>query len=83
MNSNVSRVEERQFITKEFAATIAGKHPSPYLRLHDHVQKGLAELAVERRGQSVDQTAYLDRMIHFWREVSLADLPRSGRGLDE
>jgi hypothetical protein len=39
MKSNVSRIEERQFITKEFADTIAGKAPAPYLRLHDPVQK--------------------------------------------
>jgi hypothetical protein len=44
MKSNVSRIEERQFITKEFADTIAGKAPAPYLRLHDPVQKKLVEI---------------------------------------
>src|SRR4029453_1373162 len=34
---------ERQFITKEFADTIAGKTPPPYLRLRDPVQKALIE----------------------------------------
>jgi len=40
-NNHISRPEERQFITKEFAATLAGKHPAPYFRLHDPVQKRL------------------------------------------
>src|SRR5206468_5803642 len=26
---------------------------------------------------------YLDRMIHFWREISLAGLPCAGRAMDE
>jgi hypothetical protein len=38
MKNNVSRTEERQFITKEFADTIAGKTPPPYLRVHDSAQ---------------------------------------------
>jgi hypothetical protein len=45
----VTVVEERQFITKEFAGAIAGKRPSPYLRLHDPVQKALAEFAASER----------------------------------
>jgi hypothetical protein len=83
MRKDIPLLEERQFITKEFAAAMAGKVPSPYLRLHDHVQKRLSEVAATLKGQSLSQTAYYDRMIHFWREVSLAGLPRSGRGLDE
>jgi hypothetical protein len=82
-NKHVSTSEERQFITKEFADTLAGKIPSPYLRLHDPVQKGLFELAASRRAEGLEQTAYCERMIHFWREVSLAGLPRAGRGLDQ
>jgi hypothetical protein len=82
-NSNVSIIEERQFITKEFAATLAGKLPAPYLRLHDPVQRGLVDLAATLQGRSLGETAYLDRMIHFWREVSLAGLPRAGTSQDE
>src|SRR5713101_115092 len=82
MKNNVSRIEERQFITKEFSDTLAGKTPSPYLRLHDPVQKGLFERAASHQGRSCWADVYCDRMIHFWREVSLAGLPRSGRGLD-
>ena len=40
MKSDVARVEERQFITKEFADTLAGKTPAPYLRVHDPAQQG-------------------------------------------
>ena len=83
IKNNVVETEERQFITKEFAAAIAGTVPSPYLRLYDGVQRGLFNLAESQRGKSLKESAYLDRMIHFWREVSLAGLPRSGRGLDE
>ena len=43
----------------------------------------LADLAAATRGQPLRETAYTDRMIHFWREVSLAGLPRTGRGMDE
>jgi hypothetical protein len=83
-NSHVSTIEERQFITKEFADTLAGKFPAPYLRLHDPVQRALVEYAA--RGEIQNQTGmreYFDRMIHFWREVSLAGMPRAGRGMDE
>jgi hypothetical protein len=83
MNTTGSEIAERQFITKEFADTLAGKFPAPYLRLHDRVQKGLAGLAADLRGRSMGETAYLDRMIHFWREVSLAGLPRTDTGQDE
>src|SRR6266568_2083429 len=82
MKNQVSISEERQFITKEFADAIAGKTPSPYLRLHDPVQKGLFERAASQQGRSWADV-YCERMIHFWREVSLAGLPRSGRGLDQ
>ena len=44
MKTDVSRVEERQFITKEFADTLAGKTPAPYLRLHDPVQQALVAI---------------------------------------
>jgi hypothetical protein len=83
-NNQTSIAEERQFITKEFADTLAGKSPSPYLRLHDPVQKALIEYAA--RGEIQNQTGmpdYFDRMIHFWREVSLAGMPRAGRKMDE
>jgi len=81
-NNHVSIKGERQFITKEFADTIAGKTPSPYLRLHVPVQKGLIERAVSHQGRS-RADVYWGRMIQFWREVSLAGLTRSGRGLDQ
>lgn len=82
-NNAPATAERQQFITKEFAAALAGELPSPYLRLHDRVQKALTNLAATLRGQSLAETAYLDRSIHFWREVSLAGLPRSGMGLYE
>ena len=83
MKSSASKIEERQFITKEFADTLAGKVPSPYLRVHDPVQKELAEFAASVRGQDSPSTAYLERMMHFWRELSLAGMPRSGRAMDD
>src|SRR5947199_9811434 len=83
-NQTSSIAEERQFITKELADTLAGKSPSPYLRLHDPVQKALIDYAAN--GEIQNQTGmpeYLDRMIHFWREVSLAGMKRAGRAMDE
>src|SRR5438094_6951774 len=74
MNNRIAHVEERQLITKEFANALAGKQPHPYLRLHDPVQQTLIDTA---RGP------YLDRMIHFWREISLAGMDVSARGMDE
>ena len=65
---------ERQFITKEFADALADKQPHPYLRLHDPVQKALVDTA---------SGPYLERMIHFWREISLAGMKISGRRMDE
>src|SRR6266404_6210964 len=81
MNNQVS--EERRFITKEFADLLAGKTPSPYFRVHDSPQRMLAECRADLRGQPLSETAYIDRMIHFWREVSVAGMPRRGRGMDE
>ena len=74
MKNRIGHFEERQFITKEFADALAGKQSHPYLRLHDPVQKAL-----------VDTTSgpYLERMIHFWREISLAGMEISGRRMDE
>lgn len=79
----VGEVKRRRFITKEFAETIAGKTARPYFRLHDPAQKMLADQAAATRGQPLHETAYTERMIHFWREVSLAGLPRTGGGMDE
>jgi hypothetical protein len=83
MKNNVSVTEDRQLITKEFADTIAGKTPSPYLRLHDPVQKALMEFAASDEVRRAGVSAYCDRMIHFWREVSLAGMPRAGKAMDE
>jgi hypothetical protein len=83
MKNIISRNEERQFITKEFADTIAGKIPLPYLRLHDPVQKTLMEFAASGHTREARVFAYCDRMIHFWREVSLAGMPRAGKAMDE
>jgi hypothetical protein len=83
MKNNVSIVEERQFITKEFADTLAGKLPPPYLRLHDPIQKTLVEFAASESARQAADTAYYERMIHFWREVSLAGMPRAGKAMDE
>jgi hypothetical protein len=74
MNNRIVQLEERQFITREFADALAGKQQHPYLRPHDVVQQ---ELIGKAKGP------YLDRMIHFWREISLAGLRRGGPGMDE
>ena len=73
----------RQFITREFAETIAGKTPSPYLRTHDPAQRTLAEFSATPDGQASHWKSYFETTVHFWREVSLAGLPRGGRGADE
>jgi hypothetical protein len=86
MKNTVSGTEERQFITKEFADTLAGKNPAPYLRVHDPVQQALVALGqydCRAQGRQTDLRPYLDRMIHFWREVSLAGLPCAGKTMDE
>ena len=86
MKNNVSITEERQFITKEFADTLAGKSPSPYLRVHDPAQQALDALGKSdstTRGGLTDLRPYLDRMIHFWREISLAGFPCAGKAMDE
>lgn len=83
MKDSLLGTEERRFITREFADTIAGKKPTPYLRLHDPVQKTLIKFAGRQDVQQSGNSVYYDRMIHFWREVSLAGIPRAGRGMDE
>jgi hypothetical protein len=84
MKNNASLIEERQFITKEFADTLAGKTPPPHFRLHDPLQNALVKFAASDQIQKhTPMLAYCDRMIHFWRKVSLAGLARSGRGLDD
>lgn len=83
IRNQVSEDKERRLITKEFAETLSNKTPSLYFRLHDPAQKMLADLSAATHGQPLRETAYADRMIHFWREVSLAGLPRTGRGMDE
>jgi hypothetical protein len=85
-NSHLSRIEESQLLTKEFADTLAGKTPAPYLRVHDPVQQALAALGQYDRRTQQGRTGlrpYLDRMIHFWREISLAALPCAGKAMDE
>src|SRR5438477_1903137 len=86
MKNQVSITEERQFITKEFADTLAGKIPAPYLRVRDPVQQALVALAKNEsraRQRRTGLRPYLDRMIHFWREISLAGFPSAGKALDE
>ena len=86
MKDTVSRIEERQFITKEFADTLAGKTSAPYLRVHDPAQQALVALGqydCNTQERRTDLRAYLDRMIHFWREVSLAAFPCAGKAMDE
>jgi predicted Zn-dependent protease len=59
MKKHIAVIEERQFITKEFADTLAGKLPAPYLRLHDPVQKTIIEFAAsESAQQAVDRENY-------------------------
>jgi hypothetical protein len=74
MKNRTTHVEESQFITREFADALAGKQPHPYLRLHDPVLKALVETA---------HGPYADRMIHFWRELSLAAIKVGGQAMDE
>jgi hypothetical protein len=83
MKTEVPRIEERQFITREFADTIGGRQPPPYFRLHDPVQKALVEYAAGGMEKQTGVSEYCDRMIHFWREVSLAGMQRAGTAVDE
>ncbi|MFZ3374267.1 MAG: hypothetical protein WA183_01800 [Chthoniobacterales bacterium] len=86
MRNNVTGIEERQFITKEFADTLAGKTPAPYLRVHDLAQQAVVALGqydLKNGSSRADVNSYVDRMIHFWREISLAALPRAGKAMDE
>ena len=83
MNNQSSESAEARFITREFAHSMEGETPSPYFRLHDPAQKMLADVLSGSRNQPLHETAYPERMIHFWREVSLAGLPRTGPGMDE
>ena len=71
-------------MTREFAQTLEGKTPHPYLRTEqDSVQEFIARAAADGDNAENSVGAYLRRMIHFWREVSVAGLPRAGRGADE
>jgi hypothetical protein len=86
MKTTGSNIEERQFITKEFADTLAGKIPAPYLRVHDPAQQALVALAQYDSSTQERRTSlrpYLERMIHFWREISLAAFPCAGKAMDE
>jgi hypothetical protein len=85
MKTTASEVEERQFITREFADTLAGKTPAPYLRAHDPTQQALVALGQYDLTQfgRAGLRPYLDRMIHFWREISLAAFPCAGKAMDE
>jgi hypothetical protein len=54
--------------------------------VHDPAQQALVALAQHDFSTPERRTGlrpYLDRMIHFWREVSLAGMPRAGRGMDQ
>jgi hypothetical protein len=53
------------------------------LRLHDPVQKALIEFAASESARQAGGSGYYERMIHFWREVSLAGIPRAGKAVDE
>jgi len=70
-------------ITREYADTLAGKTPAPYFRTHDPIQRRLVDEAAQNHSGRPSDTAYLNRMIHFWREVSLAGLPLGGKAMDE
>ena len=75
MKNRIVQLEERQFITKEFADAIDWEAAAPLpASRHDVVQQ---ELLSKAKG------VYLERMIHFWREVSLAGMRRGGPGMDE
>jgi hypothetical protein len=83
MKNNVSITEERQFITKSLP--IPWQAPCRHRICDFTIQFNMDWLGWRRlyEGESLGETAYLDRMIHFWRKVSLAGLARSGRGLDD
>jgi hypothetical protein len=86
MKNTVSKPEEPLFITKEFADTLAGKSPTPYLRVHDPAQQALVALGQcgsNSRERRTGLRPYLDRMIHFWREISLGALPSAGKAMDD
>lgn len=85
MKNIISTTEERQLITKEFADTIAGKTPAPYLRMHDPAQQALVALGQYdcKHGGRAALRPYVDRMIHFWREISLAAFPCARKAMDD
>lgn len=77
--------EDRQLMTREFAEVLVGKTPHPYLRVHDPAQQALVALAQWdcNQGGRAGVRPYLERMIHFWREISVAGVPCGGRAMDE
>ncbi|HEY2626561.1 MAG TPA: hypothetical protein VGI41_07410 [Candidatus Udaeobacter sp.] len=63
-----------------------GSSGPPYLRIHDPAQQALVALGehdLKAGGGRAGLRPYLDRMIHFWREISLADFPCAGKAIDE
>ena len=86
MKKQVLKAEDRLFITKEFADTLAGKNPAPYLRMHDPVQQALVALArydLKVLSNRIGLRPYVHRMIHFWREISLAGFSCAEQSMDE
>lgn len=73
----------RQFVTREFADLVSGKNPRAYFRTHDTVQEFFIELVEERAGWKPPWHLFADRFIHFFREISLFEIPRVGRDIDE
>ncbi len=61
---------------------LRGTTPHPYLRTHDPVQKFITA-TISGDGGATSLGKYLQSTLHFWREVSLAGLTRTGRAADE
>lgn len=71
-------------VTREFAQALDGKKPHPYLRTEqDPVQQFIAHVAGDENASHTSAGIYAQRMLPFWRELSIAGLRREGRGADE
>ena len=71
------------FITREFAEAIEDDSHLPYLRLNDPVQRFLADYTASEQGQGKRWRTFYEATLHYWREVSVMELPRGGRGADK
>lgn len=80
---DIATPRPRRWITRELADSITGKKPDPYLRLHDPALASFVRFCTDAECASSLVKPYFERFIHFWREASIFDLPRTGPGQDE